>query len=142
MGYPSCFYFVSRGTAPSFAIWKDFTFLSLQAWLHMTPPLLFHYGCIHTRRSSSGSACHLPREAGALDRLGPFFYLVLITASVQRHNLASPSSNMVSFVMVGAGNGFPPQGHYKNNYQKLSLCCFLQVSLIHPAAGRPGGGST
>lgn len=35
--------------------------------------------------------------------------------------------------MVGAGNGFPPQGHYKNNYQKLSLCCFLQVSLIHPA---------
>lgn len=43
--YPSCFYFVSRGTAPSFAIWKDFTFLSLQTWLHMTPPFLFHYGC-------------------------------------------------------------------------------------------------
>lgn len=125
MGYPGCFHFVSRGTAPPFPIWEDFTLLSLQAWLHMTPPFLFHYGCIHTRWSSSCGACHLPWEAGALDRLGSFFYLVLITASVQGHHLASSRLNMVSFVMGGTGNSFPQQGHDKNDHQQLSFCCFL-----------------
>ena len=42
--YPSCFHFIPRGTAPSFPIWKNFTFLSLKTWLHMAPPFLFHYG--------------------------------------------------------------------------------------------------
>lgn len=51
---------------------------------------------IHTRWSSSCSACHLPRETGALDRLWPFFYLVLITASVECHHLTSAGFNMVS----------------------------------------------
>lgn len=51
---------------------------------------------IHTRWSSSCGACHLSREAGALDRLGPFFYLVLVTASVQGHHLTSSRLNMVS----------------------------------------------
>lgn len=51
---------------------------------------------IHARWSSSCGACHLPREAGALDSLWPFFYLVLITASVECHHLASARFNMVS----------------------------------------------
>lgn len=42
--YPSCFHFIPRGAAPSFPIRKNFTFLSLKTWLHMTPPFLFHYG--------------------------------------------------------------------------------------------------
>lgn len=41
--YPSCFHFIPRGTAPSFPIWKNFTFLSLKTWLHVAPPLLFYY---------------------------------------------------------------------------------------------------
>ena len=41
--YPRCFYFIPRGTAPSFPVWKNFTFLPFKTWLHVTPPLLFHY---------------------------------------------------------------------------------------------------
>lgn len=116
MGYPSCFHFIPRGTAPSFPIWKNFTFLSLKTWLHMAPPFLFHYGSIHTRWSSSRGARHLPREAGALDCLWPFFYLVLITASVECHHFASACFNMVSFMMVCTGYNFPPQGYNKYYY--------------------------
>ena len=50
--YPSCFHFIPRGTAPSFPIWKNFTFLSLKTWLHMAPPFLFHYGSYRLKKKA------------------------------------------------------------------------------------------
>ena len=38
------FDFVPRGTAPSLEVGEDLALLSVQAWVHLTPPLLLHYG--------------------------------------------------------------------------------------------------
>ena len=42
--YLGGFYFVPRGTAPSLEVREDLALLPVQAWVHLTPPLLLHYG--------------------------------------------------------------------------------------------------
>lgn len=42
--YLSGFDLVSRGAAPAFQIGENFAFLSVKARMHLTPPLLLHYG--------------------------------------------------------------------------------------------------
>lgn len=56
--YPGCFHFIPRGTAPSFPIRKNFTFLSLKTRLHMAPPFLFHYWS-YRRQKNQFNVFHL-----------------------------------------------------------------------------------
>lgn len=142
MGYPSCFHFISRGAAPPFPIWENLTLFSLQTRLHVTPPLLLHYGSVYTRRSSPCGASHLSGEAGTLDCLWPFFYLVLITASVECHHLASSRFNMVSFMMVCTGYDFPHKVTMKiiiSNFPFVAFCKYLLLILQpgFPVAATP-----
>ena len=46
------FYFVPRGTAPSLEVWEDLALLSVQTWVHLTPPLLLHYGGCEDKKTS------------------------------------------------------------------------------------------
>ena len=41
-----------------------------------------------------GGSGHLPREAGALDRLGPLLYLVLVAAAMSSDHLTRPCLDM------------------------------------------------
>lgn len=113
--YLSCFYFIPRSTAPAFEIWEDFTFLSIHARMHLTPPFLLHNWGINTGRGGTSRPCHLSWKAGALYCLRPFFYLVLVATSVYCHHLTGSRFDMVSFMVAYCCYWFPPKGYHTDN---------------------------
>lgn len=87
-------YFVSCTAAPAFQVRQHFTLLPIHTWMHLAPPLLCNYGCVHTRWSRSCCPSNLSGEAGTFDRLGSLLNLVLVAAAVGGDHFTGPCFDM------------------------------------------------
>lgn len=82
---PCGFDFVAGVAHPARVVRQRLAFLSLQARLHLTPPLPNYYGCVHTRWPVSRGSGDFPGQTRTLDRLRTLLNSILITASMSRN---------------------------------------------------------
>lgn len=85
---PCGFDLVAGVAHPARVVRQRLAFLSLQARLHLTPPLPNYYGRVDARWSVSCGSRYFPGQTGALDCLRAFFNSILVTTSVSCNYLA------------------------------------------------------
>lgn len=117
-GHLGCLHLVACAAAPACEVRQNFTFLTIQTRLHLTPPLLSYYRCIHTGGCSSRRSSHLSWEAGTLDRLRSLLNLISVTAAMGRDYLTCASLHVDDVTAVRRGfRQMTPKQHKGQKYQ-------------------------
>lgn len=128
-----CLHLVARAAAPACEVGQDFTLLTIDTWLHLTPPLLSYYRCVHTGGCSSRRSSHLSGEAGTLDRLRSLLNLISVTAAMGCNHLTCASFHVHDVTAVRRRfRQMTPKQHKGQKYQYDPRKRPLQRPLLHP----------